>query len=610
LLYCNQSGVGTTGDFTLDRMSVPNQQVYLPQYPIFLNEPDTVLFPPANTTGSIISPVTGTTDCDGTIEFSIEVDKGGNVDVDLSFDPPYTTRTISEKVVTGVNIITWDGFDGSTPTPLPVPNGENLSVTVTYINGLTNLPLYDVENNSLGFVVEMVSPAGVPTPTVYWDDSNIGSGGGGINLTGCVGVSSPWSGCHDWSDGDEHTMNTWWYTASATTSPVIMTEKRSPDSLIFNQPTQNYCADSSGIPISVTIDPNSESYHWYFTGNDVTITQVDTTDNFITIDLGPNATTGYISVYGWNAACGIGDTSQLFIGIQELPISNAGVDDTICVNQTVTLAGASTYSSSISWSSLGDGNFSSEIILNPVYTPGPGDLVNGNVDLILTAVSISPCTSSIADTMLLSFDPLPISEAGPNDTICENGIFTMAGIRTNSNSSVWATAGDGSFDDITSLTAIYTPGTNDIANGEVTLTLTTDAITPCTTPDIDDMTLTIDPLPVSDAGGDEVICINQTIILSGLRTNSSSSLWSTLGDGSFDDPLLLNAEYTPGVNDLTSGTVDLVLTANGELPCTDVDRDTMSVTINDLPASAQGKIASAVKITSTLPANMSLLPGV
>jgi hypothetical protein len=182
------------------------------------------------------------------------------------------------------------------------------------------------------------------------------------------------------------------------------------------------------------------------------------------------------------------------------------------------LAGASTYSSSISWSTLGDGNFSSEVILNPVYTPGPGDLVNGNVDLILTAVSISPCTSSIADTMLLSFDPLPISEAGPNDTICENGLSTMAGVRTNSNSSAWATSGDGSFDDISSLTAIYTPGTGDIANGEVTLTLTTDAITPCTTSDVDDMTLTIDPLPISNAGVDDTICVNQLYPLSGIRT--------------------------------------------------------------------------------------------
>jgi hypothetical protein len=164
----------------------------------------------------------------------------------------------------------------------------------------------------------------------------------------------------------------------------------------------------------------------------------------------------------------------------------------------------------------------------------------------------------------------------------------MAGVRTNSNSSAWATSGDGSFDDISSLTAIYTPGTGDIANGEVTLTLTTDAITPCTTSDVDDMTLTIDPLPISNAGVDDTICVNQLYPLSGIRTNSSSSLWSTLGDGTFSDATNLNAEYTPGTSDLVVGSVELILTANGELPCTDVDQDTMLLTFNDLPISIAG----------------------
>ncbi|MDG1901179.1 MAG: hypothetical protein P8I80_03015, partial [Bacteroidales bacterium] len=235
LMYCNSYGMDSTLNFEQSRKSIDSDQVYEPEYNIFLNNPDTLIFPPAQILGSITATVIGYTDCDGTIEFSIEVDKAGNVEVMIDLDPPYATRTFVQKVVTGVNIITWDGFDGSTP-PLPVPNGENISVTVTYINGLTNLPLYDVEENPNGFVVEMVSPAGMPTPNLYWDDSNIGFGGGGINLTGCVGVSSPWSGCHDWNDidyGDLNTINTWWYTPSATTSPVIMTEKRSPDSLVF-----------------------------------------------------------------------------------------------------------------------------------------------------------------------------------------------------------------------------------------------------------------------------------------------------------------------------------------------------------------------------------------
>ncbi|MBC8319309.1 MAG: PKD domain-containing protein, partial [Bacteroidetes bacterium] len=580
--FCNQTGCGSTGDFTEDRKSVPNQQIYAPQYNVFLNEPDIDIFPPAQILGSIIPPVIGQTHCDdGTIDFLLEVDKAGNVEIELNFDPPYVTRTLITIVDVGVNTITWDGYDGTSPDSLPVPHNTNITFTVSYINGLTNLPLYDVESNNNGFVIGLVSPAGT-TPLVYWDDSNIP--GGSTNFAGCASTSSPWSGCHPWPDGDYHTINTWWYTSSQTTAPVIILEERVPDSLIFNQPTQNYCAGASNIPISVTIDPNTEIYYWDFTGNDVTINQnPPPNDNSITIDFGPNATTGDVFVYGYNSICGNGDTSYLFIGIQELPIANAGADDTICVNQVITLSGSRTNSNSSSWSTLGDGTFSNSTILTPIYTPGAGDIAVGSVDLILTATAIAPCADPVMDTMTLTFDPLPIANAGDNDSICINGTYTLSGSRTFSSSSLWATAGDGAFDDATSLTATYTPGPNDVLGVSVELTLNANANLPCTVADQDVMTLTFDPLPIADAGPNENICLNGTITLAGSIQNSNSSQWSTAGDGTFDDYTSLTATYTPGNTDKIVGSVTLTLTADAELHCTDADIDEMILTLDPLP---------------------------
>ncbi len=56
------------------------------------------------------------------------------------------------------------------------------------------------------------------------------------------------------------------------------------------------------------------------------------------------------------------------------------------------------------------------------------------------------------------------------------------------------TSGDGAFDDDASLTAMNTPGANDIVNGSVTLSLTAVAIIPCAKGLIllDDMILTIE----------------------------------------------------------------------------------------------------------------------
>lgn len=55
----------------------------------------------------------------------------------------------------GSNKITWDGKDGS---GVDVPNNVNIAFTISYINGLTNLPLYDVEGNSNGFLVNLIAP--------------------------------------------------------------------------------------------------------------------------------------------------------------------------------------------------------------------------------------------------------------------------------------------------------------------------------------------------------------------------------------------------------------------------------------------------------------------
>ncbi|MDZ7741686.1 MAG: hypothetical protein U5Q03_08030 [Bacteroidota bacterium] len=111
IMFCNQIGCANTGDFTEDRKSLYEEQAYVPEYPIFVNEPDPVLFPPATSLGQIIGTPTGFAYCDGHIDFNVEVDKAGNAEVILDFEDPYADRTLAEIVEAGVNIITWDGLD-------------------------------------------------------------------------------------------------------------------------------------------------------------------------------------------------------------------------------------------------------------------------------------------------------------------------------------------------------------------------------------------------------------------------------------------------------------------------------------------------------------------
>jgi subtilisin family serine protease len=66
----------------------------------------------------------------------------------------------------------------------------------------------------------------------------------------------------------------------------------------------------------------------------------------------------------------------------------------------------------------------------------------------------------------------PTVDAGADTSICAGETFTTVATAEDYNSLEWTTSGDGTFDDPTVLNSVYTPGTEDIANGEAVLTLT------------------------------------------------------------------------------------------------------------------------------------------
>ncbi len=127
---------------------------------------------------------------------------------------------------------------------------------------------------------------------------------------------------------------------------------------------------------------------------------------------------------------------------------------------------------------------------------------------------------------------------------------------------LWTTSGDGTFSDNSQLNPTYTPGAADITAGSVVLTLTAENGSNCTDA-IDALTLNIQPLPDAYAGTDQVICAPpQTFTLAeATAADYAQIIWSTSGDGTFNDVNALNPIYSPGANDINSQTVVLTITA-------------------------------------------------
>lgn len=87
-----------------------------------------------------------------------------------------------------------------------------------------------------------------------------------------------------------------------------------------------------------------------------------------------------------------GCDADLELGTVEVfdnPIAWAGNTISQCSGTPVTLtqATAGNYSGLL-WTTSGDGTFNNDTILNPVYTPGSNDIINGNVVLTLTATGL------------------------------------------------------------------------------------------------------------------------------------------------------------------------------------------------------------------------------
>jgi subtilisin family serine protease len=268
-----------------------------------------------------------------------------------------------------------------------------------------------------------------------------------------------------------------------------------------------------------------------------------------------------------------------FIKLPAQPITTAyaGPDTDVCEGDAHQCSGMATLYNSISWTSAGDGTFNNSQVLNPVYTPGLMDITNGSVILTL---SVYGPDNTVSDNLTLQIKMPAIADAGEDAPACSEGSFELStATAVNYVSVAWSTSGDGTFNNASLLNAEYTPGSNDISVGTVTLILTATGSASCGSV-TDDIVLNINASPSAFAGSDTETCSNLPLPLTtATAQNYASLVWSTSGDGSFNDNSMLNPVYTAGINDASNGTVTLTLTAIGNSPCADVSSE-MIVIIN------------------------------
>ena len=167
------------------------------------------------------------------------------------------------------------------------------------------------------------------------------------------------------------------------------------------------------------------------------------------------------------------------------------------------------------------------------------------------------------DFVILPRDMSLAASAGLDIDACESEPTQILGYAVNYETLAWATSGDGTFDDATVMDPTYTPGTQDIANGTVTLTMTATKGTQTIT---DDMTLTFHSpvsitLPESFAEVSYCAINEPQGIAVEVEGEYASFLWTTTGSGEFENDGELITTYTPSAEDIEAGSVTLLATA-------------------------------------------------
>tara|TARA_B100001287_G_scaffold274204_1_gene279058 strand:- start:254 stop:13717 length:13464 start_codon:yes stop_codon:yes gene_type:complete len=241
-----------------------------------------------------------------------------------------------------------------------------------------------------------------------------------------------------------------------------------------------------------------------------------------------------------------------------------------CINNEIALSSEiGGGAESVTWSNF-TGTISDVNSETPTYLPSEAE---NNSSPFTIEVSTEdpdgedgPCLA-LTEQVEISINELPIVFAGNEIKVCSNNLVQLDGSFDGAATSViWTSSGNGSFDNATLVNAVYTPDSDDLSNGTVTLTLTTnDPDGPCE-PASSEVLVTFVPVPISSAGLNQDICSDEVVSLNGVIENALVGTWTsnTIGTpGEFTpNELDLNAQYIPSADDIAAGSVVLTLTTD------------------------------------------------
>jgi gliding motility-associated-like protein len=489
------------------------------------------------------------------------------------------------------------GLDQTICIGAPVTLNGSGATTYTWNNGVINNTVFNPSITNTYTVTGTDANGCINTDQVLVTVNPLPIVGAGFDVTTCAGGSVTLNGSgaanYTWNNGI--TNNTPFTPAATTTYTVTGTDVNG----CIN--TDQVVVTVAGLPVIVAgIDQT------VCVGTSVTLS--GSGGSTYTWDNGVINGTSFIPVVGsltytvtGTDAGGCINTDQVVVTVNPLPVVGAGVDQTICIGASVTLngSGASTYT----WNNGVINGAAFNPVLTNTYTVTGTD-VNGciNTDQVLVTVNPLPIVGAGVDQTVCAGTAVTLNGSGASIYAWNNGVtnavaftpvatatYTVTGTDVNGcintdqvqvivnnlppvNAGIDQVVCEGTSVTLNGSGASTYSWNNSVTNGAafipavgtITYTVTGTDANGCINTDLVDVT--VNPLPLTDAGADQIVCIGTAVTLSG--NNAATYSW--------DNGVTNNLAFTPSV-----GTVTYTVVGTTAFGC--VASDQVVVTVNPLP---------------------------
>lgn len=426
--------------------------------------------------------------------------------VDAGADQTVCSGTNVTLSATGATTYTWD--NGVTQGVAFAPAVGTVTYTVTgTTSGCTGTDQ----------VVVTVNP--IPTVNAGTDVSICSAGSTTLTATGATTYS--------WSPGGQTTASITVSPASTTTYTVTGTSNGCSSSDVVTVTVLSNAPINAGVDVSIcegqstTLTATGGTQYVWSPGGEITAN----------ITVSPISTTTY-TVNGTDANGCLG-ADQVTVTVNPLPVVNAGLDQTVCSGTSVTLTGSG--ATNYTW----DNGISQGVSFTPSV---------GTINYTVTGTTAAGCTST--DQVTVTVNPNPVTNAGTDQTVCAGTSVTLTA--TGASTYSWDNAVNQGVAFVPISTNTYTvTGTNSYG---------------CTS--TDQVMVTVNPLPVVNAGADQTVCAGTSVTLS--ASGASTYTW--------DNGVSQGVAFTPAV-----GSITYSVTGTSGVGCISSDQVVVTVNANPLP---------------------------